>query len=195
VSTTSPNTLETRSFDGATIPEPGVFTIDASHSSVGFVVRHLVVGKTRGRFPTFDGAVTIAAEPLESSVEVTVDLASVDTHDEARDAHLRSGDFFDVEQYPTMTFRSTAVHPKGPGRYDVDGDLTIRGLTKPVTLDIELEGLALDPWGGERVAFTARGEIDREEWGLTWNAALETGGVVVGKRVKLEIEAEAVRSA
>ena len=184
---------QTRELDGVEIPAPGTFTLDASHSHVGFVARHLVVSKARGRFGAFDGTITIADEPLESSVEVTVELASIDTSDEQRDAHLRSGDFFDVEQYPTMTFRSTAVRPAGKGRFEVDGDLTIRGITKPLTLDVRLDGVTGDPWGNERIAFSAEAEIDREAWGLTWNVALETGGVLVGRKVKLEIEAQAVR--
>jgi polyisoprenoid-binding protein YceI len=138
--------------------------------------------------------VTIAPEPLESSVEVSVQLASIDTRDAGRDEHLRSADFFDTEAHPTMTFRSTGVRATGTaGRYAVDGELTVRGITKPLTLDVTFDGVARDPWGGERAGFTATGEIDREDFGLTWNQSLETGGVLVGKKVELEIEAEVVR--
>ncbi len=183
----------TRSVDGIEVPLPGTFAIDASHTEVGFSVRHLMVSKTKGRFSGVSGAVVVAEDPAQSSVEVEIDMASVDTRDETRDGHLRSPDFFDVEQHPTMTYRSTKVTSLGHDRWAVEGDLTVRGITRPVPLDVTFEGVARDPWGGERIGFTARGELDREEFGLTWNQALETGGVVVGKAVKLEIEAEAVR--
>ena len=176
----------------ATLPATGTYAIDASHSHVGFRVRHLVVGKTRGRFAEVEATVTIAEQPLESAVDVTVPLASVDTRDAGRDEHLRSADFFDVEHHPTMTFRSTAIREGGDG-YLVDGELTVRGITQPLTLDVSFDGSARDPWGGERLAFTARGSLDREAFGLTWNQALETGGVLVGKKVDLEIEAEFVK--
>ena len=184
---------QTRTFDGLEIPAPGTFVLDASHSHVGFVARHLVVSKARGRFGAFDGVLTLADDPLESSVEVTVDLASIDTRDEQRDEHLRGADFFDVENHSTMSFRSTAVRPSGKRRFAVDGELTSRGVTNPITLAVELDGVTRDPWGNERIAFSAEAEVDREAWGLTWNVALETGGVLVGKKVKLEIEAQAIR--
>ena len=175
-----------------TLPATGTYGIDASHSHVGFKVRHLVVGKTRGRFAEVDATLTIADEPLASSVEVSVPLASVDTRDAGRDEHLRSEDFFDVANHPVMTFRSTGVRPDGDD-YLVDGELTVRGVTKPLTLEASFDGSARDPWGGERIAFSAKGSVDREAFGLTWNQALETGGVLVGKKVDLEIEAEFVR--
>ena len=174
------------------LPATGTYGIDASHSHVGFKVRHLVVGKTRGRFAEVDATLTIAEDPLASSVEVSVPLASVDTRDAGRDEHLRGADFFDVEQHPVMTFRSTGVRPQGD-EYLLDGELTVRGVTKPITLELTFDGTARDPWGGERAAFTAKGSVDREAFGLTWNQALETGGVLVGKKVDLEIEAEFVR--
>ena len=178
----------------STVPATGTYAIDASHTHVGFKVRHLMVSKVRGRFADFEGTVTIADEPLESSVEVTVQLASIDTRDAGRDEHLRSADFFDAATHPTMTFRSTGVRETGTtGRYAVDGELTVRGITKPLTLDVTFDGTARDPWGGERAGFTATAEIDREDYGLTWNQSLETGGVLVGKKVELEIEAEVVR--
>jgi polyisoprenoid-binding protein YceI len=188
-------TLSTRLVDGAQLPTSGTFTIDPSHSEVGFVVRHVMVGKTRGRFVDFEGEITVADDPLVSSVRASISTASVDTHDEGRDGHLRSDDFLAVEAHPTMTFQSTAVRAAGRGEWDVDGDLTILGITRPVTLHVEYEGVAADPWGGERVGFTARTEINREDWGLTWNQVLETGGVLVGKKVKIELEIEAVRQA
>jgi len=183
----------TRTIDGVELPQPGTYALDASHTDVGFSVRHLMVSKTKGRFAGVSGTVTIADDPTESSVEVEIDVASIDTRDEKRDGHLRSPDFFDVEQFPTMTFRSTAVRPLGGERWAVDGDLTVHGVTRPVGLEVTFEGAARDPWGGERLGFTARAEVDREDFGLTWNQTLETGGVLVGKAAKLEIEAEAVR--
>jgi polyisoprenoid-binding protein YceI len=183
----------TRTVDGVELPVPGTYALDASHTEVGFSVRHLMVSKTKGRFPGVSGTVTIAEEPTASSVEVEIDVASIDTRDEKRDEHLRSADFFDVERYPTMTFRSTAVRPLGGNRWAVDGDLTVHGETRNVGLEVTFEGAARDPWGGERLGFTARADVDREDFGLTWNQALETGGVLVGKTAKLEIEAEAAR--
>ena len=187
-------TITTRHLAGTEVPQAGTFSIDASHSEVGFAVRHLMVSKTRGRFIEFEGTITIADEPSESSVEVSIATASVHTGDEQRDGHLRSGDFFDVEQHPAMIFRSTAVRLSDPSRFEVDGDLTISGVTNPVTLLASYEGVAADPWGGERIAFSARTELDREAWGLAWNQALETGGFLVGKKVTIELEIEAVRA-
>jgi len=182
-----------RVVDGAEVPAAGAYALDASHSQVGFAVRHLMVSKTRGRFSDFAGTIHIGENPLESSVEVTIQAASVDTRDEQRDGHLRSGDFFDVEAWPTMTYQSRSVRPVGEGRYVVEGDLTIKGVTKSVPLDLSFEGGAADPWGGLRIGFSAKAELDREAFGLTWNQALETGGVLVGKKVSIEIEAEAVK--
>jgi polyisoprenoid-binding protein YceI len=179
----------------ATLPAPGTYVLDRSHSHVGFKVRHLVVAKVRGAFTDVDATLTVAEEPLESSVVVSVPLASVDTGDEQRDAHLRSPDFFDVEKYPEMTFRSTAVRQRGDDRYEVEGELTLHGVTRPLTLDTTLEGVTPDPWGGERVVFSATGKVNREDFGLTWNQPLETGGVLVGRDVDIEIEAELVRQA
>ena len=179
--------------DTTTTPEAGTYAIDPSHTEVGFKVRHLMVSKVRGHFTDFAGAITIAEDPLESSVEVSVELASIDTRDEQRDGHLRGGDFFDVEQHPTMTFRSTGVRPVGGNRYDVDGELSLLGTTRPIVLHAEYEGTSTSPWGGTSIGFSAKAEIDREEFGLTWNQALETGGVLVGKKVEIELEVEAVR--
>ena len=176
----------------ATLPATGTWTIDPSHSEVGFSVRHLGISRTRGRFGGFTGAITVADEPTASSVAVEIDAASIDTKDAGRDEHLRSADFFDAAQHPTITFRSTGVEARGE-RWAVTGELSIRGVTRTVVLDTELDGLANDPWGGERVAFRATTEVNREDFGLTWNAALETGGLLVGKTVKIELEVEAVR--
>ncbi|HKY76934.1 MAG TPA: YceI family protein [Acidimicrobiia bacterium] len=182
-----------RLVEGEELPAAGTYALDASHSQVGFAVRHVMVSKTRGRFSDFAGTVEIGENPLESSVAVTIQTASIDTRDEQRDGHLRSGDFFDAEAFPTMTYESRSVRQVGEGRYIVDGDLTIKGVTKPVPLELTFEGGAADPWGGTRIGFSAKAELDREAFGLTWNQALETGGVLVGKTVKIDIEAEAVR--
>lgn len=171
---------------------PGIWTIDPSHTSLGFVARHLVVAKVRGRFGAVTGAITIAEDVLASSVTAQIDMASVDTGDTARDEHLRSADFFDVENHPSMTFTSTSVSGRGAD-YVVTGDLTIRGVTRPVTLDLEFDGVSGDPWGGTRAGFTATAEIDRRDWGLEWNVALDTGGVLVGEKVKLQLDIEAVK--
>jgi polyisoprenoid-binding protein YceI len=183
----------TRTVDGTEVPVAGTYALDGSHSSVGFSVRHLMVSKTKGRFNDFQGTVTIADDPLASSVEVEIQVASVDSRDEARDGHLRSPDFFDAETYPTITYRSTRVTPAGKGRWAVEGELTVRDTTLPVPLEVTFEGGARDPWGGVRIGFTAHAELDREAFGLTWNQALETGGVLVGKQVRIDIEAEAIQ--
>ena len=182
-----------RLVEGQEVPVAGTYALDPSHSEVGFAVRHVMVSKTRGRFSDFAGTIEIGENPLESSVSVTIQTAGVDTGDEQRDAHLRSGDFFDSEAWPTMTYQSRSVRQVGEGRYVVDGDLTIKGVTKPVPLDVSFEGGATDPWGGTRIGFSAKAELNREDFGLTWNQALETGGVLVSKKVSIEIEAEAVK--
>ena len=187
-------TALTRSIEGTTLPAAGVWAIDPSHSTVGFSVRHLGLAKVRGRFGSFRGDVVVAEDPTRSSVQVGVDVTSIDTNDAKRDEHLRANDFFDASSFPEMTFSSTSVSGAGSD-WQVTGDLTIRGVTRSVTLDTTFEGTATDPWGGTRAAFTATGELDREDFGMTWNAALESGGVLVGKKVKLEIEAEVVRAA
>jgi len=187
-------TAPTRTVDGSEVPVAGTYALDASHSHVGFSVRHVMVAKTKGRFADFAGAITIAEDPLESSVEVTIQTASVDTRDQGRDDHLRSADFFDVESHPEITYRSTKVTPAGKGRYDVQGQLTVKGVAQEVPLSVSFEGGAVDPWGNPRIGFEATAEVDREAFGLTWNQALETGGVLVGKNVKIEIEAEGVKA-
>jgi polyisoprenoid-binding protein YceI len=185
---------KTRSFEGLDIPAAGTFTIDASHSAAAFTVRHMVVAKTRGRFNDFSGQITIADDPLASSVNVTIDAASVTTGDTKRDDHLRNPDFLDVEKYPTLEFASTSVRHSGGSNFEVVGDLTIAGQTHPVTLDLEYDGVIDDPWGGQRAGFTAKTKINREDWGLTYNMALETGGVLVGKEIVIDLEVEAVRA-
>jgi polyisoprenoid-binding protein YceI len=174
-----------------TLPTTGTWTIDPSHSEVSFKVRHLGISKTRGRFGAFSGDIVVAEQPEDSRVSVEIDAASIDTKDQGRDEHLRSADFFDVEHFPTLTFATTGVEQRGD-RWVVTGDLTIRGVTRPVVLDTQVVGLVTDPWGNERVGFQAGAEINREDFGLTWNAALETGGVLVGKTVRIDLEVEAV---
>jgi polyisoprenoid-binding protein YceI len=193
MSTTETPTIPTRTIDGVELPAPGIYALDPTHSSVAFSVRHLMVSKTKGRFADFDATVTIADDPLESSVEVEIRVASVDTREESRDAHLQSADFFDAEQYPVITYRSANVAPDGRGGFVVDGHLTVRDVTVAVPLVVSFEGGAVDPWGNARIGFEAHTELDREAFGLTWNQALETGGVLVGKVVKIDIEAEAVK--
>lgn len=183
----------TRSIDGVELPAPGTYALDAPHTHVGLSVRHMMVAKVKGRFAEVSGTVTIAEDPLQSSVEVEIQAASIDTRDENRDAHLRSGDFFDVEAHPVMTYRSTKVAPAGPGRWSVDGELSIKDVTRPVVLEVTFEGAAGSPDGGSIIGFEASAELDREDFGLTWNQTVETGGVLVGKTVKISIDAEAVR--
>ena len=196
MSLTTTSNPAVRIVDGAEVPAAGAYALDASHSQVGFAVRHLMVSKTKGRFSDFAGTIQIGENPLQSSVEVTIQAASVDTRDEQRDGHLRSGDFFDAEAYPTLSYTSRSVRPAGrDGQYVVEGDLTVKGVTQPVPLELTFEGGATDPWGGVRVGFSAKAELDREAFGLTWNQALETGGVLVGKKVTIEIEAEGVKQA
>jgi polyisoprenoid-binding protein YceI len=183
----------TRTIDGHDVPAAGTYGIDVGHSYVGFSVRHAMVSKTKGQFADWTGSLTVGEDPLDSSVEVEIQLASLDTRDEKRDGHLVSPDFFDVEQFPTMTYRSTRVIPLG-AKWMVEGELTVKGITRSVPLEVEFEGGAKDPWGGTRIGFTAHAEVNREDYGLTWNQALETGGVLVGKQVKIDLEIEAVRA-
>ncbi len=170
----------------------GEYVLDPSHTHVGFLARHLVVTKVRGTFEKVDARITVGETLATSAVEVTIDVASLTSRDEKRDAHLRSGDFFDVEKFPTMTFHSSAVKASGDGHFAVTGDLTIRDQTRPLTLDVEFLGTEKTPWGTSVAVISAAAEIEREEWGLTWNVALESGGMLVSKRIQLEIEAELV---
>jgi polyisoprenoid-binding protein YceI len=189
----APNTSTRTAHQQRTEPAAGVYEIDKSHSMVEFVSRHLMVTKIRGRFSEFSGAITVGETPEESSVEVTIDAASIDSRDEKRDGHLRSPDFLDVENHPTIEFRSTDVEVIDDQRLRVTGDLTIRDVTRPVTLDATFDGEFADPWGNQRIGFSASTEIDREDWGLTWNVALETGGVLVARKARLELTVSAVR--
>ena len=171
----------------------GVWNVDPSHSTIGFVARHLMVSKVRGKFGTFSGTITVGDDPLQAKVEATVDIASVTTGDDTRDGHLKSADFFDLEKYPTMTLVSTGIDPKGSD-YILHTDLTINGVTKPVDFELEFEGVSGDPWGGTRAGFSAEADVNRKDWGLEWNVALETGGVLVGEKVKIQLEIEAIKA-
>lgn len=186
------NAVAVRTLEGQTVPEAATYEIDPSHSNVEFVVRHMGLAKVRGRFNEFTGSIRVAEDLTASTAEATIQAASIDTQDENRDGHLRTEDFLAVEQYPTLEFRSTGVRQVGDD-WVVDGDLTIRGVTRPVSLDVEFEGGALDPWDNERVGFSATTKINREDFGLTWNQALETGGWLVGKEVKIELSLEAIK--
>ena len=192
---TNPTAASTRDFDGVTLPTPGTFVLDKSHTQIGFVARHLMVSKVRGRFTDYEGAIVVADDPAASSVEVTIQATSIHTNDENRDNHVRTNDFLAVEEFPTLTFRSTKVEISSGSSWKVTGELTIRGVTRPVVLDVEFEGVIQDPWGNQRLGFAASAEIDRNEFGVSFNAALETGGFVISPKIKLEIEAEAVRQA
>ncbi len=172
------------------------WNFDLSHSSVNFHVRHLMVSKVHGRFSLWGGSLEIDNDDItKSKVDVSIDATSVDTKEEKRDAHLRSADFFDVEKFPALTFKSTSVEKVGDEEIAVTGDLTIHGVTKSVKLAVELGGVAKDPWGGTRTGFSAKTSINRKDFGLGWNSVLETGGVLVGEKVEITLEIEAVQAA
>lgn len=171
------------------------WNLDASHSSVDFSVRHMMIAKVKGTFHTFEANIEADPEDLTTAdIEFSVDLSSIDTRSDDRDAHLRSTDFFDVENHPKMTFKATSITKTGDNQYDVTGDLTIRGVTNQETFKVTYEGGGKDPWGNEKVGFSAVGSINRTKYGLVWNAALETGGVLVGEEVKVSLEIEAAKA-
>jgi polyisoprenoid-binding protein YceI len=185
----------TREYQGLQIPAAGTYLLDAAHKRVGFVVKHLMVSKVRGQFAEAEATITVGEDPLQSSVTATIQTASVHTGQPDRDNHLRSGDFFETEKYPTIEFRSTGVTSFEGNELVLAGELTIKDVTRPVELLVEFEGAGRSPYGFDLFGFSATTEIDREDWGLTWNQALETGGVMVSKKVKIEIEGEAIRQA
>ena len=174
----------------------GTYTLDPTHSRIGFVARHAMVAKVRGSFNEFTGAGTFDVEnPANSTLSLTIQAASIDTRNADRDAHLRSNDFFAMDQYPEITFTSTSVELVDDQQYRVNGDLTIKGVTRPVAIDLELAGSAIDPYGNLRIGLEGTTTINRKDFGITWNAPLEAGGVLVGEKVVLEVEASAVKAA
>lgn len=181
-----------RTRDDRVIPAAGVYEIDGAHTAVEFVGRHLMITKVRGRFSDVRGRITVAEKPEESHVEVEIGSASLSTGNPDRDGQLRGTDFFDVENYPTIAFRSTSVRALPDATWEISGDLTVRDTTRPVTLQVDFDGAGVSPMGDERIGLSAATELNREEFGLTWNMALETGGVLVGKTARIEISVQAV---
>ncbi|HTW07747.1 MAG TPA: YceI family protein [Acidimicrobiales bacterium] len=182
---------------GATIAPAdltGNYTIDTAHTRIGFSARHAMVSKVRGGFNDFEGSAYIDAEkPGNSHVEVTIKVASIDTRNADRDAHLRTNDFLAIDEYPEIKFVSTEIEPLDDSHFKVTGDLTVRGITKPVTIDFEYTGAVQDPWGNTRIGFEGATTINRKDWGITWNFALEAGGVMVSEKVNLDFDVEAVK--
>lgn len=183
----------TRTVDGVEVPAPGTYVLDPAHTTIEAVARHLMLTKVRGRFGEFSGTIHIDQDPARSWAEATIVAASIDTGSPDRDDHLRSPDFLDAATHPELTFKSTSVKHNKANSFEVTGDLTIRGVSNPITLDVEVQGAATDPWGKARALFSAGGVLEREDWGITWNQTLEAGGVLVSKKLTLEIEAQAVR--
>ena len=186
--------MATRTIDSARVPNTGVWELDPSHSDLRITARHLMVTKVRGTFGELSGTIVVAEDPTLSSVEVTAVAGSVSTGSEDRDAHLASADFLDAENFPLVTFKGTSVVPDGDD-WKLTGDLTIRGVTKPVTFAMSFDGVVDDPFGNTKAAFAASGEINRTDWGLTWNVPLESGGVLVSNKLQVEFDVQAVLSA
>ena len=181
-----------RTYQGISIPPPGEYLLDPAHTTVEFVARHMLT-KVRGRFTDFDGTIAVGETPEDSSVRVAVRTGSVTTNEEQRDAHLRTSDFFEVDNHPELTFTSTAFRPTGGAGFELDGDLSIKGVTRPVTLRGEFLGWGKDGWGKDRLFAEARARVNREEWNLLWNMAVELTGFLVARDVDLEIQVQAVR--
>jgi polyisoprenoid-binding protein YceI len=181
-----------RGYHGVSIPPAGTYELDVVHTVVGFVARHML-SKVRGQFTEFTGKIEVGETPEDSRVDVEIKAGSITTHTEKRDEHLTSGDFLEIETHPVLTFNSTAVRPTGGDSFELDGDLTIKDITRPVTLAGEFLGWGPDMEGEAMFAASAKTTIDREDWDMTWNMAVETGGFLVGKKVDLEIEVEAHR--
>ncbi|MFJ6659361.1 YceI family protein [Streptomyces sp. NPDC091377] len=174
----------------------GEYTIDPAHTSIGFTARHAMVTNVKGKFLDFTGSLHLdGSDPAKSTASIDVRMDSVDTGNADRDGHLKSADFFKIDEFPTMTFRSTKAESLGGDDYRVTGDLSVLGVTKPITIDLEFNGAAKDPFGNERVGFEGKTEIKRSEWGLTWNATLETGGFLVSDKIKLNFDISAIKSA
>ncbi|KIF67806.1 polyisoprenoid-binding protein [Streptomyces sp. AcH 505] len=193
---TTGDTATTSAVDPALAALSGEYVIDPAHTSIGFTVRHAMVTNVRGAFQEHEGTLTLDGEhPENSTAAIDVSMASIDTGAPDRDGHLRSADFFDAEQFPKMTFRSTSAEERGGDSYRISGDLTIKDVTKPLTIDLEFNGSATDPFGNQRVGFEGTAEMLRSDWGLTYNAALETGGVLVGDKLKLTFDISAIKKA
>lgn len=186
-------TTPVRTIAGVELPAPGTWRIDPGHAEVGFVGRHFGLTRIRGRFTGVSGQVVVADDIARSTVEVDIDMATVASGDQARDDHLRSNDFFAVDDHPTARFRSTGLAVGGGTSGTLTGELTIKGVTRTVELAVEYLGHARDPWNNDRAVFSASAVVDREDWGLTWNMLLEAGGLLVSKEIRLEIEVELVR--
>lgn len=185
------DTPDPRQVHGLTLPGPSTFDLDADHSELTFRVRHMMVSKVRGRFGDVTGSIAFAEDPLESSVEIIIGVASVDTGAPDRDGHLRSPDFFDAETFPHIIFRSTRVGDLDGDSFLLEGDLTVRDVTRPVSFTATYNGMGTNPWGAVVVGFEGQIDLDREDFGLTWNQALDTGGVLVGKVATIDIAVEA----
>jgi polyisoprenoid-binding protein YceI len=178
----------------ATLDLTGTYDIDPAHTRLGFAARHAMVATVRGGFAVFSGTITIDhADPARSSAEVEIDAASITTGSDQRDGHLRSADFLDAENHPLITFRSSGAEVVSDAEYKLHGELVIRGVAHPVVLDLEFQGSAVDPFGNNRTGFEGKTTINRKDWGLTWNAALETGGVLIGEKVKVELDVSAIK--
>jgi polyisoprenoid-binding protein YceI len=184
-------TATTRTIEGIDLPPAGTWKIDTAHTSVEFVARHMLT-KARGRFSGFEGTIVVGEGPLDSSVEVTIQTATIDSNQEMRDNHLKGADFLDAERFPRMTFTSRKVRHTGGHELEIVGDLTIKGITREVVLEAELLGWGPGPQGGSVMSFSAKADINREDWDMTWNMVVETGGFLVSKKVALEIEVEAI---
>jgi polyisoprenoid-binding protein YceI len=184
-----------REYNGVQIPVAGTYVLDKNHQRVGFVARHLMVSKVRGAFLDATATITVAEDPLQSSVTATLQAASITTGTEQRDTHLKSADFLDAEKYPTLEYRSTGVKSVDGNEFVLTGELTIRDVTLPVDLEVELEGVGRNGYGQNVFGFSASAEIDRDAFGITWNMVVEGGGLMVSKKIKIEIEGEAIREA
>jgi polyisoprenoid-binding protein YceI len=178
-----------------TLIPAGTWTIDASHSEVGFSVRHLMISKVKGTFKTFEGTLITGETNENFQLSGSISVDSIDTNDDGRNAHLKSADFFDAETFPLITFASTSVRTSNGEDFVLDGEVTIHGITKPITLNVELGGIATDPYGQTKIAAVATGKLKRSDFGLTWNTALESGGVLVGDEITLTLEAQATLQA
>jgi polyisoprenoid-binding protein YceI len=169
-----------------------VFNIDPTHTSVEFIAKHMVISKVRGRFSGISGTIALAGSEVPTAIDVEIDATTIDTREAQRDGHLKSADFLDTDNHAKIAFKSTSISGAGPA-FTITGDLTIHGVTKPVTLKATVDGRTTDPWGMDRIAYSAEGEIDRREFGLTWSNTLETGGLLVGNEIKMEFTVQAVR--